>query len=399
MAIAKLLESALENQINNNNYFYISPTYKQSKMIAWKMLFEAFSNLPIDLQIKKNESELYVELWNLNKNAKSMIAIKGADDPDSLRGVMLGGCVLDEYARMKKNVFDEIIRPALTDLRGWCWFISTPQGFNHFYDLYNLAQREPDWAAFKFTTYDNPIIPKEEIDQAKKELNPDYFEQEFLAEFKRFTGLIYKDFDRQTHILDVIDITGMQLYRSIDFGTVHPFVCLWIAVDGDNNWYIYDEYYQSGQVIEHHAKIINNRSLKQNYIATYRDPSAKQLELELAQYNIYSIPAVNTVNSQDIEIGINKIQRQLKIQALTGKPKLFVLRHCENTIREFELYQWEEKKSDDKKTPNKPKKINDDAMDALRYFANTYLPVEKKSSMDLFLEDTNKEVKNKYTGY
>lgn len=369
-------------------------------MIVSDMLFTAYNNLPQDLRIKRNESELSIEFWDLKHEGKARISIKGADNPDSLRGVKLAGCVIDEYADIKKDVLDKIIRPALVDYNGWAIITGTPKGFNHFYDLFNFANKPEnsnDWVTFHFTTYDNPYIDKKEIELAKKELNEDYFSQEFLGEFKKFTGLVYKDFDRKLHVIEPFDISNFSLYRSIDFGTINPFACVWIAVDGDDNWYIYDEHYQSEKMLEYHANIINSKSVGKDFICNYRDPSATQLELEFAKYGIYLTPAINVVNDANQGVGISKIQQHLKISPFSLKPKLFVFNTCVNTIIEFEKYHWEEQQ-DDANFKNIPHKSNDHALDAIRYFANSYIASTHKSNFDKYLENIQ-ENNNSYTGY
>lgn len=398
LALAKMFEEGLS--IPDSSFFYIAPFLNQAKQISWDLILKAYNNLPDDLKVKKDESALYVKFRDIKQQGISSIYVKGADYPESLKGSGLSGAVLDEYAKMKKIVLDEVVRPSLLDKKGWLLIIGTPQGYNHFYDLYNFALKEEnkeDWAVFKYTTYDNPYIDKQEIDKLKKEMSEDFFAQEIMAEFKKFTGLIYKDFDRAIHLIDPIDISNMYKYRAIDCGAVHPFACLWIAVDGDDNWYIYREHNKAGQTMRYHAEFINNNSLGEQYIATYIDPSAKQAALDLGEYGIYTIPAINTVNPNDIEAGIMKIQEKLKKNPVTGKPKLFVFKHCENLIKEFEMYHWDEKK--DQTMKPHPIKEMDDSLDSLRYFSNTYQPSRKKAPFEDYMEHTRQNNSNKFTGW
>lgn len=397
LALAKIFEEGLSTP--DSSFFYVAPTYKQAKMIAWEMIVKAYENLPEDLKVKKNESDLFIKFRDIEHKGISTIAVKGADYPDSLRGVRLNGCVLDEYATMKKNVYEEIIRASLIDMRGWCWFIGTPKGKNHFYDLYNFAlqQNNEDWSAFHFTTYDNPFIPKDEIDKAKEQMNEDYFRQEFMAEFTSFSGLIYKDFKREINVIDPIDISLFQKYRGIDFGATNPFAVTWIAVDGDDNWYVYKEHYKANQTTKFHAELINNNSIGERYVATYQDPSAKQLQLDLAEFGIYTIPANNCTNINDNNSGILKIQEKLKVQPLTGKPKLFIFKNCENVIKEFESYQWDS--DSENNLLNRPKKENDHLLDSLKYVMNSYSPRKTTRAVDEFFQNTKRTQSNRFTGY
>lgn len=124
--------------------FYLAPTRRHAKLIAWRKLKEL---VPRSLCRAIGESELEIELLN-----GSVIQLQGAFNADGLRGVGLDGIVLDEVAMMRSNVWNEIVRPTLADRRGRAMFIGTPKGHNSFYDLFDAAHRTPDWAAFRFRT-------------------------------------------------------------------------------------------------------------------------------------------------------------------------------------------------------------------------------------------------------
>lgn len=123
------------------------------------------------------------------------IYLKGADRPDTLRGVGLAFLVVDEYADIKPNVWEQILRPALADVQGGAVFIGTPKGRNHFYEMFKYAEGDKDeqWAAFHYTSYDNPLIPESEIEAAKKSMSSFAFRQEFLASFEAASRDIFKE--------------------------------------------------------------------------------------------------------------------------------------------------------------------------------------------------------------
>src|SRR3990167_6324559 len=164
-------------------YWIVAPTYRQAKQIHWQGIQKL---VPQGLVAKKNEVELSITLKN-----GSVIELKGAENPDALRGVKLRGLVIDEIASIRNWdwLWSEVLRPTLTDYVSPALFISTPKGYNHFYDLYTLGQSKGDYKSWKFTSYDNPYIPKREIDNAKAELTEDTFAQEYMADFRKFTGL------------------------------------------------------------------------------------------------------------------------------------------------------------------------------------------------------------------
>jgi len=123
------------------------------------------------------------------------ISLKGADRPETMRGVSLKFLVLDEYADMKPDVFEQILRPALADQKGCAMFIGTPMGRNHFYELYKYADLGDDetYKAWHFTSYDNPLLDPEEIDIAKKSMSSYAFRQEFMASFEARGSEMFKE--------------------------------------------------------------------------------------------------------------------------------------------------------------------------------------------------------------
>lgn len=353
-------------------------------MIHWR---DMQKEIPIEWIEKKNEVELSFTLKN-----GSIIELKGAENPDALRGVKLRGLVIDEIASIRNWdwLWTEVLRPTLTDYEAPALFISTPKGYNHFYELFELGQQEGQYKSWRFTSYDNPFISKEEIDQARKELTEDTFFQEYLADFRKYTGLVYKEFQREVHIIEPFDIDqGWSVFRGMDFGSTNPTVCLWVAVDSDENWFVISEHYSTGQTIDYHAGIINTNNYNKKVVATYGDPSGAQWISEFADRGIYITPAdkeVGTNFNSWVRFGIEKVAERLKlvpghaIASLhtgtdTSNPKLFIFNGCINTIREFETYRWKEKsvtQAQDLNEPDVPEKANDHAMDALRYFAVSY---------------------------
>lgn len=356
----------LEAINNYGEYWYIAPTYRQAKTIAWRMLVKQWHALPEQYRGQKNESELWVDILG------SRISLKGSDNEDSLRGSGLSGIVCDEVDSYNNwdVLWEESLRPALTDKKGFAWFVGTPKGFR---TLHNLSLKEGiEYAYFHFTSYDNPTLDKLEIEQAKKELSEDAFAQEYLAEFKKFTGLIYKEFSRDIHIIDTAPIQNWPRERGMDFGALNPTVCLWATFDRDDNMYIYDEYYQNEKTTEFHANVVKAKTQYDQINFTWGDPSGEQQVLDYASYGVYISPAPK-IYSQEmswVRSGIDKIKFLLKVSPITGKPRLFIYRTCKNLIREFESYQWLNKQEMSMADANErevPLKKDDHGMDALRY--------------------------------
>jgi predicted phage terminase large subunit-like protein len=166
--------------------FYVAPTQGQARDIMWSLLEELVH--PI-LQ-SKHVNNMEMKLIN-----GSRILLKGADRPDTMRGVSLEYLVMDEYADMKQQVWEEILRPALADRKGDALFIGTPKGRNHFYDLYVYADQSEDdsYQSWHYTSYDNEKLDPDEINLAKKSMSSYAFRQEFLASFEALGSEIFKE--------------------------------------------------------------------------------------------------------------------------------------------------------------------------------------------------------------
>jgi phage terminase large subunit-like protein len=179
-----LLIEALQS--TSKDVFYVAPTYQQARDILWGLLKE----LGHEVIKSAHENTSVLTLVNNRK-----IYLKGADRPDTLRGVGLCFCMIDEYADIKPNVWEQILRPALADVQGKALFIGTPKGRNHFYDLYKYAEgnKDEEWTSFHYSSYDNPLIPASEIDAAKRSMSSFAFRQEFLASFEAASRDIFKE--------------------------------------------------------------------------------------------------------------------------------------------------------------------------------------------------------------
>ncbi len=177
--------SGREYDLALKEVYYIAPTFEQGKKIMWPLL----KILGKDVIESTIENVAMATLKNGRR-----ISIKGSDRPDTLRGVGLSFAVLDEYAFMKENVWSAIIRPALADVEGDALFIGTPEGKNHFYDLFIEGQNTglPHYESFQFKTLDNPTISREEVEAARKSTSTQLFKQEFEASFAEGGGQFFR---------------------------------------------------------------------------------------------------------------------------------------------------------------------------------------------------------------
>lgn len=187
-------------------YWYLAPELKQARDIAWRALV---AMVPTSwLARQPNETRLEIELRN-----GSVIALHGADHPDSLRGRGIAGIVIDEYADVKAVLWDEIIMPSLLDTGGWALILGTPKGYDHFYTLYQQGQDPayPEWDSWTFTTAACPLYrdKQDELISIRRQYEQRgqlrLYQQEFEASFESNAGYILGGLWRPSHTVTAAD--------------------------------------------------------------------------------------------------------------------------------------------------------------------------------------------------
>lgn len=330
---------------------YIAPTYQQARDIAWETLKNELRGAIKNI----NDSRLEIKTKTL-KGGESLIILRGWESIETMRGQAYDFLVIDEVAMMRNFwlSWQEVLRPTLTDTRGEALFISTPKGFNHFYDLYNLGLKDKDFKSFHYTSYDNPYIPKDELDTAQKQMTSERFDQEYLAKFSKTQGLVYKQFSRDKHLYEELPERSYNKMGGVDFGYVNPAAVLDIRIEGENVW-VEDEWYKTGRTEAQIAEFV----AASGFQAVYPDPENPSAidELRKKQVNVREV-----VKGKDsIKSGISKIQELF----LAGRLK--INKRCVNLIHELESYTYDDEVGDRNEKEN-PIKANDHALDALRYF-------------------------------
>ena len=259
LCITRLLNWALEKPGSLN--WYVTANYRMAKQIAWRQLKDM---APRELVVKQNESDLSIEFVN-----GAQIALRGADNEDSLRGVSLSSLVVDEAAYVKQSAWEMVLRPALSDQGGPAWFITTPAGLNWFYDLWERAQEEPDWSSFSFTTIEGGNVPPEEIAAAKRTLDERTFKQEYLASFETLAGRVFPDFDKD-NITEKVADTGGPVLVGLDFNVSIMAGC--IASKVGDTIHIWDEIAVKNSNTSEIAQMLAQR-FKDRDVIVYPDPT------------------------------------------------------------------------------------------------------------------------------
>jgi hypothetical protein len=341
--------------------WFLGPTYRQSKLIAWK---EFKTLLPREVLAKKpNETDLVLTLKN-----GSEIYVMGGDNPDSLRGPAPNHVVVEEAAMQQAEVWHEVVRPNLTAKIGSAEFITTPKGFNWFKDLEDKARLliqagSKDWSVFHFTIYDNPHISREEIELARKECDSKaVWDQEYMAKYESSVGRVFSAFSDERHC-DAITLptTRFETYRAVDYGMRDDTACLWAYIRG-NKLMVYREHLQSDTPASVQAKLILNKTtdienVQMNAIshdAAKQDSDMRGLTVKWHFENAGMRPMY--LSSRDKKGSRHMIQTLINEDRLVIDPVA-----CPKLRKQVLAYEWKdtlmEKTVDGK----------DDAVDALHY--------------------------------
>ena len=347
--------------------WYVAPTYRQAKMIAWKKLKQRL--LDLRWVEKINETELSVELKN-----GSSISLKGADNHDSLRGIGLDYLVLDEFADIDPDAWYETLRPTLSDKLGHALFIGTPKGLNWANDLYNLQQEFPDeWSSFQFTTLDGGNVSEEEVEAARSTLDERTFRQEYLATFETFSGRVYYAFDRLTNVkLYKPEQSPRELHWGIDFN-VDPISAVCFVKLPNNELHIIDEIRIFGSNTDELVAEIRQRYPSQS-IVCYPDPAGAQRKTSAGGRTDHTIlrsagfRVIAPASHNSVRDGVNAVNA--KLRSSTGIVGLYIDPSCKYAIECMEKYTYKEGTSQ----PDKQSGF-DHLADAIRYAIDYLAPI------------------------
>lgn len=359
LAIWEMFAKAVSK--NDTRVAYIAPTYQQARDICWVELKRVCATLTTSV----NESRLEIQVATQD-GGTSTISLRGWESIETLRGQRFDFIVIDEIASMRNYMvhWQEVIRPTLTDTKGQVLFISTPKGFNHFYELYLMENKDTDYKSFHFTTFDNPNIPAEEIEKSRQEITEDRFAQEYLADFRKTEGLVYKEFDRDRHLFDG-DVNNVNEYiAGVDFGYTNPCAVVHIKKDYDNTYWVTQEWYKTGRTEEQIGEYVKSC----NFNAVYPDPENPSA---IAILNNKGIEVREVIKGKDsVMTGINKVRDLFK------RNKLRIHKDCVNLISELETYSYPEKR-ENQNEPENPIKEHDHALDSLRYAIMMDIPEDR----------------------
>ena len=306
-AINEAIRAAINCPLERPRIGYIAPTYSQAKRVAWDYL----THYTRPLGATANIAELRVDFWDRR------IQLYGSDNPDSLRGQYFDLVILDEIADQNPKIWNEIIRPALADRKGKAIFIGTPKGQNHFKELRDRAETEPDWSLLEFRASDTGIVAKEELDAAKREMGYDKYAQEFECNFSApitgsFYGTIINDLEAEGRLCQVKRDDLCKTYVAWDLG-IGDSTAIWVAQTAGKEIRLLDYIENHGQGLDWYVRELTNRSWHKAEHLLPHDVQVRELgtgrsRLEVIQEAGLSCTVVPRMGVDD---GIQAVRRML----------------------------------------------------------------------------------------
>ena len=227
------------------NYKYLTPVWRKVKELL-KAITRTVSEQEKRLELVTGGE---IEFWTL-------------DGPDPALGRKYALVVVDEAAIASdlQRLWTRCIKPTLLDLGGAAWFLSTPRGYNYFHTLALFGQDEtlPDWAFFTAPTTANPTIPNvaEWVENERKTTPSDTFQQEFLAEFIRGGGAVFRKIDDEATraVGQAARVDDHQYVMGLDFGRSHDYTAVSV-IDVTTSEQVYLDRYTGIEFVQQQQRI------------------------------------------------------------------------------------------------------------------------------------------------
>ena len=306
-ALNHLIREAVLNEKETPRYAYIAPTYGQAKRVAWDYLVKYTT----PLGGTNNISELRVDFWGRR------IQLYGSDNPDSLRGQFFDGVIIDEVGDQNPKIWTDIVRPALTDRKGWCLFIGTPKGHNHFKELRDRAEKEEGWGLLEFKASETGVVDDTELKQAKNEMGEDKYRQEFECSFDAavegsYYGTMLNELEEKKHMQEIPREELSRTFTAWDLG-MGDSTSIWVAQLVGSEVRLLDYYENHGVGLDHYVKWIkDNDYLKAEHIlphyVRFRELGTGKSRLEMLEESGLQVKIAPRMGLDD---GIQAVRRLL----------------------------------------------------------------------------------------
>jgi phage terminase large subunit len=252
--IMDLIDAAIRCQRERPRFAYIAPQLKQAKTVAWDYLKAYGLKIP---GATAHESELRLDLPN-----GGQVRLHGSDNPDALRGLYLDGLVMDEAADSSPRVFNEILRPALSDRQGWCVWIGTPKGQNDFFDLWERAKYDDEYFTLMLKASETGIVDEHELRSARLQLTDEQYRQEYECSFQAaiigaYYGKEMETAEKEGRICTNLYDPFLEVHTAWDLGSVDPTV-IWFYQRKGQDINLVDYYAEAGWGLDHVAKVLQS---------------------------------------------------------------------------------------------------------------------------------------------
>lgn len=311
--INELLRAALTSDRDRPRFAYIAPLFKQAKDISWDYLKHYAAPLKA-VGATFNETELRIDLPGGGR-----VRVYGADNPDSLRGIYLDGVVIDEPAQIRPSLWNEVVRPALSDRNGWAVFIGTPQGRNDFYDIAERAKANPtDWFYLQLKASETGLISEQELYDARQQMGEDRFEQEYECSFEAaIQGAYYAEalkIVRADNRLGRVPIErALPVHTAWDLG-VSDSTAIWFLQIVGREVRVIDYEEGSGVGLDEYARILRDRGYL--YATHYLPHDIAVRELSTGKSRLETLRGlglndIQVVPQHNVNDGINAVRRLL----------------------------------------------------------------------------------------
>lgn len=359
--INDLVKGALTCPLPDPRFAYLAPYYAQAKDVAWTYLKHYASPVP---GVTFNESELRADFPNGGR-----VRLYGADNYDRMRGIYLDGIVPDEYADMDPRVWPEVIRPALSDRKGWAAFIGTPKGRNGFCKMYEDALKDPDWFVLSLKASQTNLVDAAELADARKTMSEDQYQQEYECSFDAaVVGAYYaKQMTRAAESKRITNVPwepSVEVYTAWDLG-IGDSTAIWFCQMIGHEARIIDFYEASGAGLDHYAKVLREKPYTYAEHILPHDVRVKELGTGKSRLEVLDTLGIHNV----------RIAPQVRVEDGINAARLFIEKcwfdqtRCATGIEALRQYRAE---YDEKQKTLKLRPLHDwssHASDAFRYLA------------------------------
>ena len=310
--------------------WYVAPTFKMAREIVWLKLKQILSDFNWIETI--NETNLSIRV----KKTGSIISLKGCENYDSLRGVGLDFLILDEFADIDEKAWTEVLRASVADTQGDVLMCGSPKGFGNWsYRMYEKGKRDKEWDSFQFTTLEGGMVPKEEIEQAKQDIDIRTFRQEFEGTFENYAGAVYYNFHAVDNVIEKKIDWQKPLHIGLDFN-VDPMSACVAQIERDKIHFV-DEIVIYSSNTDEMVQEIRDRYGTKTRIFVYPDPACRQrktsaggrTDLTILQNAGFSVKC--KLKHSPIRDRVNAVNSRLK--SADGKRYIFISPSCKIMIK------------------------------------------------------------------